>query len=103
MTSYLFEFIQNGISNGSFRHFYTEIICYSSANDGKGIGLREFSATFHCFGVCQERYFFSGVVGSGIGRIVSMVCGDNEKVVFTQSIKKDSQVYIEFLNLLCVA
>ena len=39
--------------------FDTEIICYSSANDGKGIGLREFSAAFHCFGVCQERYFFA--------------------------------------------
>ena len=47
--------------------------------------------------------FCSGVVGSGIGWIVSMVCGDNEKVIFTQGVKKDSQVYIEFLNLLCVA
>lgn len=51
----------------------------------------------------RNRDTLAGVVGSGVGRVISVVRGDDEKIIFAQSVEQYAQIHIEFLNLLRVA
>ena len=43
------------------------------------------------------------MIGSGVGRIISMVSSDDQKIILAKALKQHTQVHIEFLDLLCIA
>ena len=67
------------MSNGIFRHWNAEILRNGSADDGKGILLLQFPASLHRGRPGKKWNLFTGVVGTGIGRIIAVIRRQNQQ------------------------
>ena len=56
----------------------------------------------HLGRVCDKWYIFSCMIGSRISWIISVICGQDQQVIFPQFIQQSSKSLIELLNLMTI-
>ena len=80
-----------------------ECISYGCTYYRKGILLPQIPTGSHGRRIRNKRHIFSGVVCTGMGWVIPMVCGNNKQIVFIQLLQKYAQLLIEHFDFLCIA
>ena len=77
----LLQLLKKGRSDGSFGHGNSEIVGYRRSDGAEGICLRKGAVSLHGGGISQEGNLFPGVIRSGVGGIVAVICRDDQKII----------------------